>query len=161
MTGTNGPDVEVGPAVDGALPPDVADAIDAAPERFRALAERLYRIVDGAMPAGYERSVDRGFVTWAIPLADYPDTYNGQPLQYVALKGQKGYVSVYLMGVYSQAEEAEAFRQAWAASTGHLDMGKSCLRLKKDEQVDAELLATTVAATPPRTFIETYERIKG
>ncbi|MGC5617517.1 DUF1801 domain-containing protein [Georgenia sp. Z1491] len=139
----------------------MADAIDAAPARFQGLTERLYRILEGAMPDGYERSVDRGFVTWSIPLSVYPDTYNGEPLQYVALKGQKGYVSVYLMGVYSRAEEAEAFRRAWADSTGHLDMGKSCLRLKKDEQVDEKLLAETVAATPPRTFIETYQRIKG
>ncbi|MGO1174342.1 MAG: DUF1801 domain-containing protein [Actinomycetaceae bacterium] len=151
-----GPGAAVGPD----LPPDVADAIDAAPERFRALTERLYRIVEGAMPQGYERSVDRGLVTWSVPLATYPDTYNGDPLQYVALKAQKGYVSVYLMGVYSQVAEAEAFRAAWAASTGHLDMGKSCLRLKKDAQVDEELLAATVAGTPPARFIETYERVK-
>ncbi|WP_052436937.1 DUF1801 domain-containing protein [Georgenia sp. SUBG003] len=99
--------------------------------------------------------------TWVVPLARFPRTYNGQPLGYVSIGAQKNYLSVYLMGVYSVPEDVEAFREAWRASTGRLDMGKSCLRLRRPADIDDELLARTVAGMPVDRFVETYERIQA
>ena len=144
-----------------AVPDDVAAYLDSAPEQWREILDGVFGTIHGAMPEGYELGMHWGMPTWVVPLARFPKTYNGQPLSYVSVGAQKNYVSVYLMGVYSVPEEVEAFREAWRSSTGRIDMGKSCLRLKKPADVDHELLARTVAGTPVDRFIETYERIQA
>ena len=148
-------------AAETTVPDDVAAYLDAAPEPRRALVRDVFGTVAGAMPAGYELGMHWGMPGWVVPLERFPDTYNGQPLSYLSIGAQKNYVSVYLMGVYSVPEEVEAFRAAWQASTGRVDMGKSCLRLKKLADVDHELLARTVAGMPVERFLETYERIQA
>jgi uncharacterized protein YdhG (YjbR/CyaY superfamily) len=142
-------------------PDDVAAYLDAAPEQWREMLRDVFGTVAEAMPVGYELGMHWGMPTWVVPLARFPKTYNGQPLGYVSIGAQKNYLSVYLMGLYSVPEEVEAFREAWRTSTGRVDMGKSCLRLKKPADVDHELLARTVAGTPVDRFIETYERIQA
>lgn len=146
---------------EAAVPDDVAAYLDAAPEQRRDLVREVFGTVAGAMPAGYELGMHWGMPGWVVPLERFPDTYNGRPLSYVSIGAQKNYVSVYLMGVYSVPEEVEAFRAAWKAGTGRVDMGKSCLRLRKSADVDHELLARTVAGMPVERFLDTYQRIQA
>ena len=143
------------------VPDDVLAYLDAAPGPWRELLRDVFDTLTRVVPDGYELGMHWGMPTWVVPLARFPRTYNGKPLAYVSVGAQKNYVSVYLMGVYSVPEEVEAFREAWRSSTGRIDMGKSCLRLKKPADVDHELLARTVAGTPVDRFIETYERIQA
>lgn len=148
------------PRPDVPLPDDVAAYLRGVPERWHDLLGSVFDVVAGAMPAGYELGMHWGMPTWVIPLERFPETYNKQPLAYVSIGAQKNYVSVYLMGVYSVPAELDTFREEWRAATGKLDMGKSCLRLRDAEAVDADLLARTVAGMPVDRFIETYERIR-
>ncbi|MFH5821097.1 DUF1801 domain-containing protein [Georgenia sp. AZ-5] len=143
------------------IPDDVTAYLDAAPESRRQLLREVFDTVAANVPDGYELGMHFGMPAWVVPLERFPDTYNGQPLGYVSVAGQKNYVSVYLMGVYSVPEEAESFQAAWRASTGRIDMGKSCLRLRKPDDVDHELLGRTVAAMPVERFLDTYERIRN
>jgi hypothetical protein len=112
------------------------------------------------MPAGYHEGIAWGAITWSVPLERYPDTYNGQPLGYVALAAQKRYYAVYLMGLYSDSEQDKGFRARWLASGRKLDMGKSCLRFKRLDDLDLGLLAEVVASTPVDAFLATYERAR-
>ena len=100
-------------------------------------------------------------ITWSIPLERYPDTYNGQPLGYVALAAQKRHYVVYLMGLCSDFEEAASFRQRWEAGGRRLDMGKSCLRFRRLEDLDVDLLTEVVAGTSVPEYLERYERARG
>lgn len=148
------------PRPDVPLPGDVADYLRAVPERWRDLVGSVFDDVATAMPQGYELGMHWGMPTWVVPLDRFPATYNKQPLAYVSIGAQKNYVSVYLMGVYSAAEELDTFRKSWRSSTGKLDMGKSCLRLRTPEEVDHDLLARTVAGMSVDRFIEMYRRIR-
>ncbi|PFG39443.1 uncharacterized protein DUF1801 [Georgenia soli] len=143
------------------VPDDVAAYLDAAPEPWAELLRDVLGTLAAAMPDGYELGMHWGMPTWVVPLARFPRTYNGKPLAYVSVGAQKNHVSVYLMGVYSVPEEVEAFREAWRAGTGRVDMGKSCLRLRKPADVDHELLARTVAGMSVERFLETYERVQA
>jgi hypothetical protein len=100
-------------------------------------------------------------IGWYVPLERYPDTYNGQPLGVAALASQKNYMSLYLNCVYSDEEEEEWFRERWAATGKKLDMGKSCVRFRKLDDVALDVVGEAVARVPPEDFIATYERSRA
>jgi len=130
------------------------------PER-RETVRVVYDVLRAAMPTGYREAVAWGMITWSVPLERYPDTYNGQPLGYVALAAQKRHYAVYLMGLYSDSEQDKDFRSRWLASGRKLDMGKSCLRFQRPADLDLDLLAEVVAGTPVDAFLATYERVRA
>jgi len=130
------------------------------PDR-RVVVQTVRDVVSAAMPAGYDEAVAWGMITWSVPLERYPDTYNGQPLGYVALEAQKRHYSLYLMGLYSDSEQDREFRSRWLASGLSLDMGKSCLRFRQLEDLDLDLVAEVVASMPVDDFLATYERVRA
>jgi Domain of unknown function (DU1801) len=125
-------------------------------DRREAIAALRDLIVEN-LPPGYEESMLWGMITYAVPLERYPDTYNGQPLSYVSLANQKRHMALYLMGVYSDDAEAADFRRRWEAAGHKLDMGKSCVRFKRLEDVPLDVVADAVASTPVDAFIERYD----
>jgi hypothetical protein len=109
------------------------------------------------IPKGYEESMDFGMITWSVPLARYPKTYNGKPLMYVALAAQKKGSSLYLMGIYSDAAESKRFEKAYAASGKKLDMGKSCVRFSSFDDLATDVVAAAISGTSVDAFIARYE----
>jgi hypothetical protein len=79
-------------------------------------------------------------------------------LCYVSLAAQKRHNALYLMGLYSDSREAKEFRDRWTEDGRKLDMGKSCLRFKSPDDLRFDLIAETVAATPPDAMIALHER---
>ena len=126
----------------------------------RAEIEAVRDLVNAALPAGYREEMTYGMITWVIPLDDYPDTYNGQPLGYVGLAAQKNSNSLYLNCVYASAERTERLKQAWAAAGKKLDMGKSCIRFRRAADLALDVVRDEIAATTPAEFIANYERVK-
>ncbi|HEX9798934.1 MAG TPA: DUF1801 domain-containing protein [Thermoanaerobaculia bacterium] len=129
---------------------------DLPPER-REVVAAVRKLVEKHLPKGYVESMAFGMIGWGIPLARYPNTYNGQPLGYVALAAQKNYYSLYLMSVYSDSAEERALRAAFAKAGKKLDMGKCCVRFKKLADLEMEALGRSIAANPPERLIELYE----
>jgi hypothetical protein len=97
-------------------------------------------------------------IAWEVPLEVYPDTYNGQPLVYAGLAAQKNHTALYLNCVYATEARTERLRAAWAASGKKLDMGKSCLRFKRPEDVAEDVLARTIRSIPVDHFLAEQER---
>jgi hypothetical protein len=95
-----------------------------------------------------------GMITWMVPSDVYPDTYNGKPLAYVSLAAQKNYYALYLMGVYADSGEEARLRAEWVARGTKLDMGKSCLRFKRVEDLHEDLVAEVIAAVPMDEYVE-------
>ena len=126
----------------------------------RAEIEAVRDLVNAALPAGYREEMTYGMITWVIPLDDYPDTYNGQPLAYVGLAAQKNSNSLYLNCVYASAERTERLKQAWAAAGKKLDMGKSCIRFRRAADLALDVVRDEIAATPPSEFIAIYEQTR-
>ncbi|HEX8400562.1 MAG TPA: DUF1801 domain-containing protein [Allosphingosinicella sp.] len=126
------------------------------PER-RALVSRLRDLVNANLPGGYVERMSWGMIGWEVPLDRYPDTYNGQPLVYAALAAQKNHTALYLNCIYASAERTDRMKQAWAAAGKKLDMGKSCLRFKREDQIAEDVLAEAIRSVPVETFIAEYE----
>jgi hypothetical protein len=138
----------------------VADYLAELEPQRRIEIETVRDLVNAALPAGYVEVMSYGMIGWVIPLADYPDTYNRQPLGYAGLAAQKNSNSLYLNCVYASAERAERLKAAWAASGKKLDMGKSCIRFKRAADLALDVVADEIAATTPAEFIALYERVK-
>jgi hypothetical protein len=104
--------------------------------------------VNAHMPPGYVESVAFGKIGWGVPLSRYPDTYNGQPLGYVALAAQKNDYSLYQMDCYMNPEQDASLKAAYAKAGKKLDMGKSCLRFKSLDSLLLDDIGRLIASTP-------------
>lgn len=139
----------------------VEDYLDElAPDR-REQIEIVRGVVVDNLPEGYEESMNWGMISWEIPLERYPKTYNKQPLMYAALASQKNYMSLYLMSVYSHEGTQTEFERRFKESGKRLNMGKSCVRFKKVDDLPLDLIADTIAATSVDEYIRSYEAARG
>lgn len=130
------------------------------PDR-REVVSAVREVVKGAMPDGYQERIAYGMIDWSVPLERYPDTYNAQPLEYVALAAHKRYYSLYLNALYFGTVDESDFRSRWETTGRKLDMGKSCVRFKRLDDLDLDLIAETVASTPVDAFIARYEESRA
>ena len=130
----------------------VADYLAELPDDRRAEISRVRDLVNAALPPGYEEAMNWGMIVWQVPLEISGKTYNGQPLAYAALAAQKNANSLYLNCTYASAERTERLRAAAEAEGKKLDMGKSCIRFKRADQLPLELIRDEVAATTPDQF---------
>ena len=126
------------------------------PERRKVIAA-VRNVVKTHLPKGYVETMNWGMLAYEIPLSRYPNTYNKQPLMYVALAAQKNNYALYLTNVYADDALKEKLVAAYKAAGKRLDMGKSCLRFKALEDLPLEVIGEIVAATPVERRIATEE----
>ena len=100
-------------------------------------------------------------ISYEIPLEDYPDTYNGQPLNYIALAAQKNHYAVYLSGVYQDPKQEKILLEGFEKIGKKPDMGKSCVRFRKLENIPLEVIGQLIASTPPEKLIALYEESRN
>ncbi|HYN65192.1 MAG TPA: DUF1801 domain-containing protein [Candidatus Limnocylindrales bacterium] len=130
------------------------------PERREALST-LRDVIRRNLPAGYEEGIEFGMISYHVPVERLPKTYNGRPLMYAALANQKHHLSLHLMNVYGDPETGAWFREQWAASGKKLDMGKSCIRIRRLDDVPVDVVGQTIARTPLDRYVAKYESMRG
>ena len=127
------------------------------PEDRREAISAVRDVVRKNLPNGYEEGMQYGMIGYVVPLERYPVTYNSQALAYAALASQKNHMSLYLMSIYSDKAAERWFVDRYHASGKRLDMGKSCVRFKKLEDLPIDLVGDAIAHTPVGQFIERFE----
>ena len=137
--------------------PSVEEYLQELPPERRKVISAVREAILQHLPEGYVESMNWGMISYEIPLDRYPDTYNGQPLSYAALAAQKNYYSLYLMSVYGDAEQEERLREGFKKAGKRLDMGKSCVRFRKLEDLPMHVIEEAIARTTPEQFIALYE----
>ncbi|HYK02596.1 MAG TPA: DUF1801 domain-containing protein [Thermoanaerobaculia bacterium] len=137
------------------------DYLSSLPDERRAVMSQMRDLIRKNLPKGYVESMNWGMLSYEIPLDRYPDTYNGQPLGYVALAAQKNAYSLYLLGPYGDERELQKLRDGFAKAGKKLDMGKSCVRFKKPQDLALDALAEAIASTPPEAYIAQYEAVRS
>ena len=131
------------------------------PAERREVVSTIRDLVKRNLPKGYAETMNWGMISYELPLARYPNTYNGQPLSYVALAAQKNYYALYLMGAYQGSEQGKQLADAFKRAGKKLDMGKACLRFKKLDDLPLDAVARTIASTPPEQFVAQFEAARG
>lgn len=130
------------------------------PEDRRAQIAAVREVILQNLPEGYAEGMQYGMITYSVPHSIYPKGYHCDPRQalpYVSLASQKNYMSVYLTCIYGDAGEEKWFREAYTATGKKLDMGKSCVRFKKLEDLPLEVIGEAVRRIPVDVFIARYE----
>lgn len=135
----------------------VEEYLDELPPTRRTVVSTLREVIKRNLPNGYEESINWGMITYGVPLTRYSKTYNGQPLSYVALAAQKNYYALHLMCVYGDPKREADLRTGFRTAGKKLDMGKSCLRFKKLDDLPLDVVGRLVASTPVEKYIEKYE----
>ncbi len=132
---------------------------DLSPDRLEAI-ETVRDVILDNLPEGFEEAINWGMITYQVPLSRYPDTYNKQPLMLAAIASQKNHMAVYLTGVYADDESRDRFLTSYKETGKRLDMGKSCVRFRKLDDLPVELIGEAVAEFSVDEFIELSERTR-
>lgn len=140
----------------------VKDYIENLPEdRKKAIAE-LREIILKNLPEGFAEVMSNGMIGYIVPHTRYPAGYHvdpRQPLPFINLASQKNFIALYHMGLYMDKELLSWFRAEYAKrSPTKLDMGKSCIRFKKPDQIPLELMGALVSKIPVDKWIGMYEK---
>ena len=143
------------------MPKALATTVDAylaqIPADRRAALSAVRAVILKNLPKGYEEAMNWGAISYQIPLERYPNTYNGQPLCYAGLASQKRHMAVYLMCAYGSNAIALWLREEFRKAGKKLDMGKSCIRFKKLEDLPLNVIGKAVKKVSPKKYIAHYE----
>ena len=151
-----------------ARPTTVAGYLASLTPEKRAVIEEARAFVKKHIPKGYAEFMNWGVINWGIPLKEFSDTHNGQPLSYVGLGAKKAYNSLYLMGVHDSAtgEYTTPFSEkllvdAFKKAGKRLDMGKCCLHFKKLDDLELTSVAKVIGMSTPKEYLAYYKRVRG
>ncbi len=138
------------------------DYISQIPEDRQAAVKKLHGTIKKNLPKGFAESVGYGMIGFCVPHSLYPAGYHCDPkapLPFIGIASQKNFIAVYHMGIYASPELLKWFTTAHAkASIKKLDMGKSCIRYKKTEDIPFELIGELATKMTPQQWIATYEK---
>jgi len=135
--------------------------IDQLPEDRQEPMRKLRAIINDNIPAGFEEAMSYGMIGYVVPHSVYPAGYHCDtklPLPFMNIASQKNFIALYHMGIYAQPALMEWFVAEYPKhNTRKLDMGKSCIRFKKMEEIPYDLITELVQKMSMEEWIELYE----
>ncbi len=148
---------------------NVADYLAAIEPTRRTTLEAVRKVILANLDKGYEEGMQYGMIGYYVPHRVFPAGYHcdpKQPLPFTALAAQKNHLALYLMGTYcgcyepgtTETADARWFREAWAKTGKKLDMGKSCVRFKKLDDVALDVIGEAIRRLPAQRYIENYQQ---
>lgn len=140
----------------------VAAYMQEVPEERQMVMEALRKTIKKNLPKGFQEQMNYGMIGYVVPHALYPSGYHckpSDPLPFMNIASQKNFIAIYHMGIYADAALLKWFTDEYAKRVkGKLDMGKSCIRFKKPEQVPVDLIGELAAKMSPQQWIVLYEK---
>jgi uncharacterized protein YdhG (YjbR/CyaY superfamily) len=132
------------------LPADRVDAMS-----------KLREVIRKNLPKGFEETMQYGMLSYVVPHSLYPAGYHCKPedaLPFISLASQKNNISFYHMGMYAKPDLLQWFQQEYPKhAKGKLDMGKSCVRFKKMDDIPYKLIGELVKKVKVKEWIDCYE----
>jgi len=123
---------------------------------------KLWTVIKKNIPAGFEGGMGYGMVGFSIPHSLYPAGYHcdpSLPLPFIGIASQKNFIAVYHMGIYADPKLLNWFTTEYKKTVPtKLDMGKSCIRFKKPDQIPFKLIGELASKIKAREWIEMYEK---
>lgn len=141
-------------------PTTVSAYLASLPDDRRKAINAIRKVINANLDPKIQEGIQYGMLGYFVPHKHYPAGYHcdpKQPLPFVGLGSQKNHMAMYLFCIYLDEAEAERFAKKWKATGKKLDMGKSCVRFKKLEDVPLEVVGETIARFGVASYIEGYE----
>jgi uncharacterized protein YdhG (YjbR/CyaY superfamily) len=137
------------------------DYISQLPEERQEPIKKIRQIILDNLPKGMEEQMNYGMLGFVIPHSVYPDGYHCDPktpLPFMNLASQKNFIAVYHMGMYAKKEVLDWFTEEYAKRCKYkLDMGKSCVRFKKINDIPYDLIGELAAKMSTEEWVAIYE----
>ena len=131
------------------------------PEDKKDVFDKLMKTVRENIPKGFSEELSYGIPAWVVPHSLYPKGYHCSPelpLPFVSIASQKNFIALYHMGIYATTELLDWFMKEYPKhSKRKLDMGKSCVRFKKMDEIPFELIGKLMQKMTPKDWIGKYE----
>lgn len=132
------------------------------PEDRRVAMSALRKVINDNLPKGFREEMGYGHMGWVVPKETYPPGYHcdpTQPLAFMGIASQKNYIALHSMCLYGKAEQLDWFRAEWPKySKKKLNMGKSCIRFTRLEDIPLELIGKLASQVTPEQWIDIYEK---
>lgn len=136
--------------------------IDKLPDDRKEAMIKLRATILENLPDGFEETMSYGMIGYVVPHSVYPDGYHCNPhlpLPFMSIASQKSYIALYHMGIYANEELMDWFTGEYPNHVStKLDMGKSCIRFKKPDQIPFDLIAELTTKMTADAWIELYEK---
>lgn len=133
------------------------------PDERKEAMTRLRDVIKKNLPKGFEEMMGYGMLGFAVPHSLYPAGYHcnpKDPLPFMGIASQKNFIALYHMGLYAMPDELQWFQTEWPKhSKKKLDMGKSCIRFKKPEDIPYELIGQLAKRIIVKEWIDVYETV--
>src|SRR5262249_37497173 len=130
------------------------------PEDRRQAITAVRTVILENLDGEFEEGMQYGMIGYYVPHSLYPAGYHcdpRQPLPFVCLASQKNYMSLYAMSLYGSAERLRKFEADWKKAGKKLDMGKSCIRFRKVEDLALDVIAGALRGMTAKKWIAVYE----
>ena len=135
--------------------------LEKVPEERKSALHKLRKTILDNLPKGFEETMSYGMIGYVIPHNIYPSGYHcdtSLPLPFMSFASQKNFVALYHSGVYAKPELLDWFVTEYPKHCKRkLDMGKSCIRFKKVDDIPYDLIAELVRKMTVEEFIDIYE----
>lgn len=137
------------------------DYINSLPDDRKVYMEKFRSVILKNLPKGFQEGMNYGMIGYYVPHSIYPKGYHCKPtdpLPFMGFASQKNSINFYHMGIYANAALYDWFVTEYPKySTRKLDMGKSCIRFKKFEEIPFDLIGELVTKISVEDWIATYE----
>lgn len=141
----------------------VTEYLNEIPEDRKAGFHKLRDAILNNIPEGFKECMGYGMMGYSVPHTLYPSGYHCDPklpLPFAGIASQKNFIAFYHMGIYADPELLEWFTSEFPKySKKKLDMGKSCMRFKKPEDIPFELIGELMQKITVQDWIATYESV--
>lgn len=135
--------------------------INQLPEERQDSFNKLRNTIIKHLPLGFEERMSYGMIGYVVPKSLYPAGYHCDPklpLPFVNIASQKNFIALYHMGIYTDPELLQWFQSEYTQQCKYrLDMGKSCVRFKKMDDIPFDLIAKLMEKMTPEDWINRYE----
>jgi len=140
----------------------VTEYLNAIPAERKPYFDKLRKTIRKNLPKGFKQKLQYGMVSYVVPHSTYPDGYHcnpSDPLPFISIASQKHFIALYHNGIYANPELKEWFVNEYPKHcTRKLDMGKSCIRFRKMEEMPYELIGELVQKMSVQDWIDLYEK---
>lgn len=139
----------------------VDEYIKELPEDRKEVIEKIRKVILDNLPKGFEETISYGMLGYVVPHSIYPKGYHcntNLPLPFINIASQKNFIALYHMGIYAEPVLLDWFVSEFPKhSKSKLDMGKSCIRFKKMDDIPYELIGQLASKMTTEDWINKYE----
>ena len=137
------------------------DYISQVPEGRQKALKTLRKTINDNLPKGFEEGIIYKMIGYYVPHSVYPDGYHCDskiPLPFMSFASQKNSINLYHSGIYAKKELHDWFVSEYSKHcTRKLDMGKSCIRFKKVDEIPFELIGELTRKMTCEEWVDIYE----